>query len=410
MERGIQKLERKIARLESQLTRMPKPHVVQSKHFNTIKRVPANMRATDLENMEIVLVDDKSNNKQYLATRIEGKFKFIELNNADALVRDGSSVVDIVHGGTGGLTATGAFDNLSPMALLGDIIIAIANGLNARLAGNTTTTKKFLSQTGDGAASAAPVWSAVDVGDIQDAKADEATKGVATFKAADFDDDGNGLISIDYTNGQAAASGVKGLLTGADWDTFNGKQAQDADLDALAALASTGLLARTAAAAYSERTITGTANKIVITNGNGVSGNPTINLPDNPIIEGNIKGNNANGASSVKMVYKKTFTYGDAGSAFNVIELPENAVNWTIKVNITTSFNGSGTDLLDIGVTGEGNRYKDDLDISATGWNDADTNLPDKMSGTTQITAEYTDENSDATQGAGEIYVEYSLF
>lgn len=55
-----------------------------------------------------------------------------------------------------------------------------------------------------------------------DAAADGVTKGIATFTAADFDSS-SGLISIDYTNGQAATGSVKGFLTAADWMTFNNK-------------------------------------------------------------------------------------------------------------------------------------------------------------------------------------------
>lgn len=42
-----------------------------------------------------------------------------------------------------------------------------------------------------------------------------------------------------------------------------------------------GLMTRTAAGTYSSRTITGTANQITVTNGNGGSGNPTISIPTN---------------------------------------------------------------------------------------------------------------------------------
>lgn len=49
----------------------------------------------------------------------------------------------------------------------------------------------------------------------------------------------------------------------------------DADLIALAALAGTGLLARTGSATYALRTLTA-GSGITITNGDGVSGNPTI--------------------------------------------------------------------------------------------------------------------------------------
>jgi hypothetical protein len=57
---------------------------------------------------------------------------------------------------------------------------------------------------------------------IADASADGTTKGAATFSANDFDST-SGLISIDYTNGQAASTTNKGFLTATDWNTFNGK-------------------------------------------------------------------------------------------------------------------------------------------------------------------------------------------
>lgn len=59
---------------------------------------------------------------------------------------------------------------------------------------------------------------------VGNAKADGATRGIAMFTAADFNDNGSGLISIDYTNGQKATSGTTGFLTSADWITFNSKQ------------------------------------------------------------------------------------------------------------------------------------------------------------------------------------------
>jgi len=57
---------------------------------------------------------------------------------------------------------------------------------------------------------------------IADAVADGSTKGAATFNANDFNSS-SGVISIDYTNGQAASSTNKGFLTAADWTTFNNK-------------------------------------------------------------------------------------------------------------------------------------------------------------------------------------------
>lgn len=60
---------------------------------------------------------------------------------------------------------------------------------------------------------------------INNAAADGSTKGAAAFTASDFNDNGSGVISIDYTNGQAASGSNNGFLTSADWNTFNNKQA-----------------------------------------------------------------------------------------------------------------------------------------------------------------------------------------
>jgi hypothetical protein len=62
------------------------------------------------------------------------------------------------------LAGLGGFSN--PMTSLGDIIYGNAVGLAIRRAGNITTTKMFLSQTGDGTVSAAPQWSAITAADV----------------------------------------------------------------------------------------------------------------------------------------------------------------------------------------------------------------------------------------------------
>lgn len=67
-------------------------------------------------------------------------------------------------------------------------------------------------------------------------------------------------------------------VTSAIQTQLDAKQAGDADLTALAALASTGVMVRTAANTYTTRTLTGTANRITITNGDGVSGAPTFDI------------------------------------------------------------------------------------------------------------------------------------
>ena len=64
----------------------------------------------------------------------------------------------IVSGGTGASTALGAFNALSPMTTLGDIIYGGTSGSGTRLPGSTSSTIAFLSQTGTGTVSAAPAW------------------------------------------------------------------------------------------------------------------------------------------------------------------------------------------------------------------------------------------------------------
>lgn len=79
---------------------------------------------------------------------------------------DLSGVLPIGQGGTGQTTKSAAFNNLSPVTTLGDLIYGSAANTNSRLAGNTAATKKFLTQTGTGSTSAAPAWGAIAPADL----------------------------------------------------------------------------------------------------------------------------------------------------------------------------------------------------------------------------------------------------
>lgn len=54
----------------------------------------------------------------------------------------------------------------NPMTTLGDLIYENATPAAARLAGSTSATKQFLTQTGTGSASAAPAWGTIAGGDL----------------------------------------------------------------------------------------------------------------------------------------------------------------------------------------------------------------------------------------------------
>lgn len=60
-------------------------------------------------------------------------------------------------------------------------------------------------------------------GTVSIANASVSTKGAASFSPADFNDNGSGVISFDYANSQKATSGQPGILTSADWSSFNSK-------------------------------------------------------------------------------------------------------------------------------------------------------------------------------------------
>ena len=99
-----------------------------------------------------------------------------------------------------------------------------------------------------------------------------AGTGVSITKASGvytFDIDTTELEDI----AEATANAAVAAAVGVDIQAF------DADLSALAANSTDGFWSHTGAGTGSARTITGTAAEITVTNGNGVSGNPTLSLP-----------------------------------------------------------------------------------------------------------------------------------
>lgn len=83
-----------------------------------------------------------------------------------------------------------------------------------------------------------------------------------------------------YTAREIAVSGSAISVSNPAGTLGNPTLSLGADLEAIEELAGTGLPARTAANTWTTRTITGTANKVTVTYGDGVAGNPTLGLPD----------------------------------------------------------------------------------------------------------------------------------
>jgi hypothetical protein len=95
--------------------------------------------------------------------------------------------------------------------------------------------------------------------------------------------DGSATNIVYTPTGNTASTNVQAAITElqGDIDTLNsGKQAVDSDLTAIAALAANGLIARTGTGTMAVRTLAAPAAGFSITNGDGVSGNPTFALAD----------------------------------------------------------------------------------------------------------------------------------
>jgi hypothetical protein len=94
-----------------------------------------------------------------------------EITAGTGLTKTGNTIslttpVSTANGGTAATSPSAAYNNLSPMTTLGDIEYESGTNTASRLAGNTTSTNKFLTQVGTGSASAAPAWNTIQASDI----------------------------------------------------------------------------------------------------------------------------------------------------------------------------------------------------------------------------------------------------
>jgi hypothetical protein len=215
------------------------------------------------------------------------------------------------------------------------------------LAGNITTTKKFLGQTGNGSGSAAPVWEQPAASDIT-GLAPSATTDTSNASNITSGTLPTGRLTGEYTgitgvgtlaNGTwtattiAVAHGGTGATNALDARTNLGLvissnvQAYSVQLQSLADVATNGMLSRSAANTVTPRTITSGTN-ITVSNGDGSAGNPTIDLTGIVAV--------SNGGTGANTISANAVVIGNGTSAIQTVApgasgnlLTSNGTNWT---------------------------------------------------------------------------------
>ncbi|ABA47077.1 structural protein [Synechococcus phage syn9] len=174
---------------------------------------------------------------------------------------------------------------------------------NANIDGTLTVDGQIISQVSSGPALVIPTTNKIN--NLNADLLDSMTTASAATPTTVVNRDSNGDFAanqITVNNGIGALAGIQGNATTADAlrtartitidgvvdgsVSFDGSANvtistvyNDADITALAAMAGTGFVSRTAANTYAQRTLQVTASSgITLTNADGVSGNPTINV------------------------------------------------------------------------------------------------------------------------------------
>jgi hypothetical protein len=106
----------------------------------------------------------------------------------------------------------------------------------------------------------------------------------------------------------------------------------------------------------------------------------------------------------------KIITFADSATAVKIGTLPPNCCRLNILFQTTTAFNAATTNVIDVGISSNDDKYVDGTDITAVG-NHACTSLlvgaVESATVSTDVYATYKETGTAATTGVGRIVVEY---
>ncbi len=157
-------------------------------------------------------------------------YRSLSVNAAGTQVEWNAVALDQANAVAGSLGATNGGTGQSSYAV-GDMLYSAATNTLTKLSGNTTTTKRFLSQTGTGAISAAPTWDTISGSDVTGNISGQA-----------------GSVANALTAGSFLTSG----------GTYDGSAARTFAVDATDANTASKVVARDASGNFSAGTITAT--------------------------------------------------------------------------------------------------------------------------------------------------------
>ena len=240
------------------------------------------------------------------------------------------------------------------------ITVAVSDAELTAIAGLTSAADRLPYFTGSGTASLATFTSAGRaLVDDADAAAQRTTLAAAPAAAKYIVQTADSELSAEQALGALATGLLKnttstGVLSiavaGTDY------QAADADLAAIAALSGTGLIAHTGAGTAAERTLTAGSSKISVSNGNGVSGNPTVDL--GTVNLDHLGDTTITGAAQGQLLTYDSITgWVNADPQQGIMTIDDRVAAFGTKFGSAGSSNGQFTNPAQVAIDGSGNIY-----------------------------------------------------